>query len=55
MHDKINLDAKFGLFNEYWRPKVIAVLNSQEIKLIKGPLFVGHPYELEREIVRKSN
>ena len=32
---KINLDEKFSLFGEYWRPKVIATLNGQEIKLIK--------------------
>jgi len=32
---KINLDDKFALFTEHWRPKVIAALNGQEIKLIK--------------------
>jgi mannose-6-phosphate isomerase-like protein (cupin superfamily) len=32
---KINLDEKFGLFDEHWRPKVIAALNGQEIKPIK--------------------
>ena len=26
----------------------------QEIRLIKGPLFVGEPYEIEREVVRLS-
>lgn len=33
--DKIKLDAKFALFNEHWRPKTIAALNGQEIKLVK--------------------
>jgi mannose-6-phosphate isomerase-like protein (cupin superfamily) len=33
--DKISLDAKFGQFHDHWRPKVIAALNGQEIKLIK--------------------
>lgn len=33
--DKIKLDAKFALFNEHWRPKIIAALNGQEIKLVK--------------------
>ena len=33
--DKVNLDEKFALFTEWWRPKVIAALNGQEIKLIK--------------------
>ena len=35
MTSKINLDEKFNLFTEHWRPKVIAALNGQEIKLIK--------------------
>jgi mannose-6-phosphate isomerase-like protein (cupin superfamily) len=35
MTAKINLDEKFGLFSEHWRPKVIAGLNGQEIKIIK--------------------
>ena len=35
MTDKVNLDEKFALFTERWRPKVIAALNGQEIKLIK--------------------
>lgn len=33
--DKINLNEKFGLFHEHWRPKVITALNGQEVKLIK--------------------
>jgi mannose-6-phosphate isomerase-like protein (cupin superfamily) len=33
--DKISLEAKFGQFQDHWRPKVIAALNGQEIKLIK--------------------
>ena len=32
---KVNLDDKFRLFQDHWRPKVIAALNGQEIKLIK--------------------
>ena len=33
--DKINLTRKFALFTDHWRPKVVAALNGQEIKLIK--------------------
>lgn len=33
--DVINIDAKFGLFDEHWRPKVAAKLNGQEVKLVK--------------------
>ncbi len=30
-----NLDQKFSSFSEHWRPKVIAALNGQEVKLVK--------------------
>jgi mannose-6-phosphate isomerase-like protein (cupin superfamily) len=33
--DVINLGDKFALFSEHWRPKVVARLNNQEIKLVK--------------------
>ncbi len=32
----------------------VGLFADQEIKLIKGPLFVNHPYRLEREIVALS-
>ena len=32
----------------------VGLFAGQEIKLIKGPLFVDHPYELEREIIALS-
>jgi len=35
MATKINLNEKFGLFIERWRPKVIAAVNSQEVKIVK--------------------
>jgi len=35
MTAKVSLDQKFALFSERWRPKVIAALNGQEIKLVK--------------------
>jgi len=31
----VRLAEKFGLFSELWRPKVVARLNGQEVKLIK--------------------
>ena len=47
---KINLDDKFALFSEHWRPKVIAALNGQEIKLIKVQgTFPWHTHEAEDE------
>ena len=36
------------------RGPAVGLFAGQEIKLIKGPLFVGHPYELEREIIALS-
>ena len=33
--DKITLDDKFSLFTEHWRPKVVAALNGQEVKVVK--------------------
>ncbi len=35
MPAKIALTDKFAQFQEQWRPKVLATLNGQEIKLIK--------------------
>lgn len=32
---KVSLTTKFSLINEYWRPKVAASLNGQEVKLVK--------------------
>jgi mannose-6-phosphate isomerase-like protein (cupin superfamily) len=50
MPEKINLDEKFALFSKHWRPKVIAGLNGQEIKLIKVQgEFPWHTHENEDE------
>jgi mannose-6-phosphate isomerase-like protein (cupin superfamily) len=49
--DKVNLAEKFGLFDEYWSPKIIGELNGQYIKLakLKGE-FVWHDHEAEDEL-----
>lgn len=50
MTDKINLDEKFSLFSEHWRPKVIAGLNGQEVKIVKVQgEFPWHHHEAEDE------
>lgn len=36
------------------RGPAIGLFAGQEIKMINGPLFVGHPYKLEREIIALS-
>jgi len=33
------------------RGPVVGLFADQEIRLVKGPLFVGEPYEIEREVV----
>jgi mannose-6-phosphate isomerase-like protein (cupin superfamily) len=49
--NKINLSEKFGLITEHWRPKVVAELNGQEVKLVKVQgEFVWHQHEREDEL-----
>jgi hypothetical protein len=36
------------------RGPAVGLFADQEIRLIKGPLFVGEPYEVEREVVALS-
>jgi hypothetical protein len=36
------------------RGGAVGLFADQEIKLIKGPLLVGEPYEIEREVVALS-
>ena len=47
----INLDEKFALISEHWRPKVVAALNGQEVKLVKFQgVFPWHHHEAEDEL-----
>jgi mannose-6-phosphate isomerase-like protein (cupin superfamily) len=47
---KISLNEKFGLFSDHWRPKVIAALNGQEVKIVKVKgEFPWHHHENEDE------
>ena len=49
--DKVMLDASFARITEHWRPKVIAELNGQEVKLIKVKgEFVWHHHDVEDEL-----
>jgi mannose-6-phosphate isomerase-like protein (cupin superfamily) len=48
--EKIDINKKFTLISEYWRPKVVAELNGQEVKLVKFKgEFVWHRHEIEDE------
>ncbi len=48
---KVDVAAKLALIHEHWRPKVVAELNGQEVKLAKfqGD-FVWHRHEHEDEL-----
>ncbi len=48
---KISLAEKFATIREHWRPKVIARLNGQELKLVKfAGVFPWHHHELADEL-----
>jgi mannose-6-phosphate isomerase-like protein (cupin superfamily) len=48
---KTSLDEKFALISEHWRPKVVAQLNGQELKLVKFKgVFPWHHHEREDEM-----
>ena len=50
MSDAVNLDDKFSLINDHWRPKVVAELNGQAVKLVKFEgAFPWHHHETEDE------
>ena len=49
--EKVNLNEKFALISEHWRPKVVGELNGQEIKLVKFQgAFPWHHHEREDEM-----
>jgi mannose-6-phosphate isomerase-like protein (cupin superfamily) len=49
--EKIDIAEKLALISEHWRPKVIAALNGQEVKLVKFQgTFVWHRHEREDEL-----
>lgn len=49
--DRTSLEEKFALITEHWRPKVVARLNGQELKLVKFKgTFPWHHHELEDEL-----
>ena len=47
----VNLERKLAQFDEHWKPKVVAELNGQQVKLVKflGE-FVWHFHEHEDEL-----
>ncbi len=56
--EKINLKQKFGLFDEYWSPRVVGQINDCEVKLAKlmGEFeWHSHPEEDEMFLVVKGH
>ncbi|MEZ5162965.1 MAG: cupin domain-containing protein [Fimbriimonadaceae bacterium] len=49
--DKVNLKEKFGLFSDYWSPKIVGELNGQAVKLAKFQgAFDWHSHAEEDEM-----
>ncbi|MGH8004126.1 MAG: cupin domain-containing protein [Limisphaerales bacterium] len=49
--EKVNLQDKFGRFQEYWQPKIAGELNDSFVKLVKFKgEFVWHQHEAEEEL-----
>ena len=49
--NKASLSEKFAMIGEHWRPKVVAQLNGQEVKLVKFEgVFPWHHHEKEDEM-----
>jgi mannose-6-phosphate isomerase-like protein (cupin superfamily) len=49
--EKISLPEKLAQIDEHWRPKVVAELNGQEVKLVKFcGVFPWHHHENEDEL-----
>jgi len=47
----INLDEKFGRFNEHWKPKILARLNDYHVKAVKlQGAFVWHKHDETDEL-----
>ncbi len=49
--EKVNLEQKFSLFNDYWHPRIVGDLNDSFVKLakLKGE-FIWHLHEKEDEL-----
>ena len=49
--EKIALAEKFAAFSEHWRPKLIAALNGQDVKLVKAQgVFPWHHHDDSEEM-----
>ncbi|MBA2499115.1 MAG: cupin domain-containing protein [Chitinophagaceae bacterium] len=49
--EKVNIEEKLSLFNDYWNPRIVGELNGQHVKLakLKGE-FIWHKHDHEDEL-----
>jgi mannose-6-phosphate isomerase-like protein (cupin superfamily) len=48
---KVNLQAQFARFDDYWSPKIVASVNDYDIKLVKVQgEFVWHQHDATDEV-----
>jgi mannose-6-phosphate isomerase-like protein (cupin superfamily) len=51
MSEKFDIDDKFARLSEHWRPRVVAALNGQEVKIVKVQgTFPWHHHDNEDEL-----
>lgn len=51
MRDKLDLAAAFASFSERWRPRVVAELNGQDVRVVKVEgVFPWHAHEHAEEL-----
>ncbi len=49
--NKVNIEEKFSLFNDYFNPRIVGELNGQQVKLVKFKgEFVWHKHDNEDEM-----
>ena len=49
--EKVDLAQKFGLFRDYWSPKIVGEVNDLHVKLVKlKGEFIWHHHEAEDEL-----
>ncbi len=49
--NKVNVEEKLSLFNDYFNPRIAGELNGQQVKLVKFKgEFVWHHHEAEDEL-----
>jgi mannose-6-phosphate isomerase-like protein (cupin superfamily) len=49
--DKVNIQQKLSMFEDYWNPRIVGELNGQHVKLVKFKgEFVWHKHDLEDEL-----